>query len=616
MSSEEQKQQIITLHLSVKNIRTLCFAALVIILYAAFQYNFFRIIGERGFHGHDRLSESFILNRIVENRHAGFAPALIVRNGTWEHDSHTAVQSAYDDYFLNRKPTRGSWTYGPSAGLQGWVYAPIDAALRLFDMSGKRRLKYMHRMTALALALTLSAIILWIGIEFGFIAAVISLVSIISFPTLTQLGRNLYWMPFSWFLPMLWCWRYYVLRSPPERRDFIIFSIGFAILAGIKMLANFDYMPVMLMASGAVVVYGVSRHGFIWRNIFRHGFLLIATSIVTFFIALFITTMTSINKSERGGYWFGKINDRTYGDVLWVQGTSESSAWDVVKMHLTGDILGIPLIFLFSFLLLSGLACLLLIAFQDKDWRNRFWISPLWQRSAAVYLFGLLSFLAPVISFIVYKNHSYAHAMVFIFWSLPTLLILPATTWALVKKVKSQKAAIGTVLACLIIAPAATYSMNRPVVIYSHNVLKHKEKFLTSVEKIDNKTLQPIIISKFNVYFDPDEKWLIYKAKGIVSPKKRQNFFLHVFAEDPNMLKRKKNIEGGVEYLHQSPLLMDYIVENDFRGYIIRRKGTFFWKLPDYKIKAIRTGQFIERENAPPEKRWHNFWEGKAEIDE
>ena len=117
----------------------------------------------------------------------------------------------------------------------------------------------MNRITALALALALSAIILWIGVEFGFIGALISLIAIISFPVLTQTARNFYYMPFLWFLPMLWCWRYYVLRDPPEGRDLVIFSIGFSILACVKMLGGFDFMQAMIAAAGAVVIYGVKQ---------------------------------------------------------------------------------------------------------------------------------------------------------------------------------------------------------------------------------------------------------------------------------------------------------------------------------------------------------------------
>ena len=122
MSSEEQKRQTITLRLIAKHIRTICFAAMVIILYAAFQHNFFRVAKEGHFLWHHWGSQSFILNRIVENRHVGFSTTLIARHGMWTNDHLNAAQSVYDDYFLDRKPTGKSWYYNPSAGLQGWVY--------------------------------------------------------------------------------------------------------------------------------------------------------------------------------------------------------------------------------------------------------------------------------------------------------------------------------------------------------------------------------------------------------------------------------------------------------------------------------------------------------------
>ena len=71
---------------------------------------------------------------------------------------------------------------------------------------------------------------------------------------------------------------------------------------------------------------------------------------------------------------------------------SDSSVLDVIMIYLIDSLWGIPFIFLFSSLLLLGFIFLSIAALQDENWRDRFWMNPLWQKAAAIYLFGVLSF--------------------------------------------------------------------------------------------------------------------------------------------------------------------------------------------------------------------------------
>ena len=595
---------------------------MVIILYAAFQYNIFNAADNRSFHNKSP-DQSYVINRIIKNRHVGFETTLIWRKGMWSGNYTQAIESTYQDYFLDRKPTMGSWYYSQSAGLQGWFYTLIDAALRVLDLSGRERLEYMRKLTSLAFAIVLSALLVLIAAEFGIIGAALSLIAIIASPFLTFIAGDIYYMIFLGFLSILWCCRYYVSRDPPEGRDLVIFSIGFSILAFLNMLAGFDYISPVLASAAAVVVYGASKHGFVWPRIFRHGGLVSANILITF-AAAFLTTF-SLNLyildhsfEDMKEWWIGKITEKTYGgggNADQFIGVSDASVWDVVAIYLTDSISGIPLVFIFSFLLLSGLAFLLIIAFQDGNWRSRFWVNSLWQKSAALYLFGILSFLAPISKFVINTSHAYGHHVGAVFWSVPGLLFLLPAIWAMARLVRSTRLAIGMVIFCFIIASGAASFTNKWVDIHTPNVLKHKASFFASLEKINNKTLKPAIKSPVRVYIDLDEGRLVYISRSeICWNHAKHRFFIHVMPEDPNVLKQR-NIKGDMEIFNALPSQMDYIVRNRFRKNRLKRRCIFFWKLPDYKIKTIRTGQFIERKNVSPEKRWHNFWEGWADVE-
>ena len=203
-----------------------------------------------------------------------------------------------------------------------------------------------------------------------------------------------------------------------------------------------------------------------------------------------------------------------------------------------------------------------------------------------------------------------------VFWALPALLILPADHLeAMAQFVRSKRIAIRRCDRLFYHRTGCyAYSMNKPVLVYSPGVLKNKASFLQSLAKIDNGTIQPLIKSKFNVYFDPEKRRLIYTTPSFDLRFYTTRFFLHAFPEDQNIL-RKKNIDGAAQAFDASPMKMDYIVQNYFQNHNLMRGSIIFWKLPDYKVKRIRTGQFEERKNAPPEKRWHNFWEGWADLE-
>ena len=644
MSSEDQ-QQGITLRFNVKHIRTASFIAMMLVLYMSFYNNSFNVVDDWRFDTYKNTDNSYVIGQLIRNEHFGFSPLLIYSDGIWSHMHYQREQFIKNIYFSGNMPKKWEdwkhWKYYSTLGIQSFVYSPIDFALKGLGVMPKARLKYMKYMTALALAITLSVLVMWIAAEFGASAALIAFAAVFYSKYLTIYGSNIYSMIFLWFLPLLWCWRYYISRPPPEGRSLTLFCAGFFALTFMHMSQHLSYTIPTLVGSGAIIVYGLSKNGFlsqkIFQDILRHGGLLVASSLAAFITSVIITSIfiyTILNKSVAWilDHWNGKFLTRVWSktkanhpDQGW-SGAYESAFLDNFKLYFNIDIWGALSAFpIFIFLILSGLAFLLITAFQNKNSHARFWQNPLWQKSAALYLFGILSFLAGVMQFAMFKNHAYANTHIGpIVWSVPGLIIFPVVIWAMAQHIKARKMAASAATACLIAVPALTFPLNSSIYMDKFTeveMLMHRDKFLAPLKKIESGEFKPLISSRFNVYLDQDRRSLVYVTHKCGLKERSDRFFIHTFPYDIDVL-RKKNITSEAEAYNFS-LSGPFIAIIDDRPheqpvgskYFGMRTCIYFWRLPSYKVKKIRTGQYIERENAPPEQRYHNFWEGEADVE-
>ena len=620
--------------LNVKHIRSLCFAAMVIVLYISFYNNSFDVVDDWRFDYYHAMNDTLVVARLAKNEHSGFEFMLLWPRGHWARYHDQSANSIYQSYFSGTepKPLEGIYPnhpisiYRSTAGLQAVIYGLADSYMKFLGFEPKQRLKYMRRLTALALAITLSVFVMFIAAEFGVVGAGITFAAIFYSKYLTLYGSNMFLMLFFWFLPMLWCWRYYVLRAPPEGRAFIVFSAGFFALVLMKMLIGFDYMISILMGSGAVIVYGLSKSGFVWRRIFRHGSLLVVNAFAAFITALLITSIliyTIVKHSIEMiiDFWGGRFLSRVWfktdsGRPGWI-GAYETSFLDVFRHFFNFEIWGaLSAFYIFCFLILLGLVFLIMTALQENDKRLKFWMSSLWQRSAALYLLGILSFLATFAHIFIFKNHAYANPYdAPVVWSVPALIIFPAVIWAMAQLIKARAMAMSAAIVCL----AAMLILPFPLggLLYSNKFVKvemmmNRNKFVAPLKKVESGDFKLLFRSKFDVYFDKDKRQLVYITHQCGKRERNEEFFIHIFNMEGDVRVFSFPLTGACSLtLENRP--WEKPLGNRYYGI---RTCIYRWDLPNYKVKRIRTGQFEERKNAPPEKRWHNFWEGWADVDE
>ena len=446
---------------STRRLRAFWFVLMTVILFASFYKDAFGFSHPQDFFWHQIDSEAIVMMRLIEtDTHNFFSRGgLMINHHSWEIydedknkiDFASYFSSIYEFYFSDIRPVKFYekrkqenlfLPYISSIGLQGWIYGVFDQGLKLIGVEAKERWQYMQRATALALALTLAGLVMLIAFEFGKVGGALAFMFTLTSPWLTVFARNLYWMPFLWFLPMLWCWRYYVSRAPPRGRDLIIFSAGFFAIVFLVSLKSYEYLSSILVAAGAVVVYGCTKNNFDWPRLFRHGGLLVANGLMSFsmVVAVHLYVIGSYlgNFSRGWNLFVNNVLWRTHGPTEF-SGDGELgyvasySTLRVVGLYFDGALQNVfHLVHLkgyiiFPVLLLVGLACLIAPAVRGQNWRDQNW-----HRVASLALFFGLCMLAPLSWHILAKNHSVLHThMNYVLWHLPTLIILPALVWAL-----------------------------------------------------------------------------------------------------------------------------------------------------------------------------------------
>jgi hypothetical protein len=294
--------------------------------------------------------------------------------------------------------------YGSQFGAQGAMFA----ALNRWTGAG---LQPLRTVVALLLALTASGLSILYGrllpARFGGIFAVTLLLS----PWMTALGRNLYWVPFSWFVPAL-CGAVYALA---HRRTHRAVTLGILFLSvTLKCLAGYEYLSSILLLAAVPQMYNAISGRRPWRQELAALTTLCSVTVAGFVVALLIHGATVGETAWSGAWhillWVGR--KRTYGDPsLFPPGPAASLAAnpiDVLMMYLLKwrtDILPFVPGTLFPWL------CAIAVGWVGLSWARR---KAEWRSDLAL----LVACALPALSwYLLAKAHSAEHPHLnFVLW--------------------------------------------------------------------------------------------------------------------------------------------------------------------------------------------------------
>ncbi|MBN1439140.1 MAG: hypothetical protein JW929_07010 [Anaerolineales bacterium] len=417
--------------------------ASIVCLFLGFYLNFWGVVESGFFEDHQIVMESFIVGRILKTERdglfsAGGLPGLSGPDETPPDIENANYQFQYQAY-RDSLPIRSFTPYLSQNGMQGILFGILDGIL---PFSNSDKLSIFYGLTSLLLATVLAVILEWFRREFGWTAAIFSLISVIVSQWMTVFGRNLWWSTWAFYLPMVILLLYLNKVRGASRLNLIRFGAIVFFAVFLKCCFNgFEYITTTLTMMTAPFVYFAVLEQLGWKEI-TAGML---TAAVSSILAI-LSSMTALciqignvtgNFSDGVNHIFFSLLRRSYADPSLFpadyQASLTANPAEVVWIYLSGVYLDLKqwipstdpfianYIFKIRYLYLIFLFCAasIILHFLLREKSNSF----LRLRGQALIATLYLSFLAPLSWLVIFKAHSYVHTfMNNIIWQMPYTL--------------------------------------------------------------------------------------------------------------------------------------------------------------------------------------------------
>jgi hypothetical protein len=371
-------------------------------------------------------SQALVTAKIESTTPEARAPGIDALGLLYANPDQLAPNATLDWLTKGAKPTTTRYTpYQSQIGLPGYLFTALYH-LGFTTISSLQ----------LASSTLFVVVLLWFALLLGRITrpsfAVVFLVVSIGSPWLTIAGRNLYWVPWTWFLPA--CAAILVIRSSGRRRLLAVALLAAAFF--IKWASGYEYLTsVTLLAAAMPVLAAVfdrtrpTRP----RKVALDVGLVVLVGLVVFLFS--IVVLAFLVGAGDFGYGLSIVlqdaGKRTYGGIQTadpqIAASLAASPVDVVARYLFGwstNVVaigsGAPLSLVlgpksFWFLVIAAAAVVAVRLVQH----DRGWVRDAWLVAIALAI--------PLSWFIAAKGHSYIHA--FINFVLFYLISVGALIW-------------------------------------------------------------------------------------------------------------------------------------------------------------------------------------------
>jgi len=286
------------------------------------------------------------------------------------------------------------WKYPSQIGLQGFVFRGIAHVVRTTAIIGILRF-----LCCMILVTVLYFIAANSGRIYGGLFAVAFWFVLLTSPYFINFAPNLYWVEFTWFIPMLLgllCLKF------PEKRKWMYLLFFLAIL--VKCMCGYEYLSTIMLSG---IIFPAAE----WvgckesrRSLFK-CVLFSGLSMLSGFVVAAVTHVCIISREffegnpVKGLEFFKNniVSKRTFGNALLfderIKDSLQASVWDVMKIYLWDSAYS-------KFLLCLILLSIIMLVFDrlifKKDHRTHL----------ALVLLQLLSVLSWLI---LAKSHSFDH---------------------------------------------------------------------------------------------------------------------------------------------------------------------------------------------------------------
>ena len=394
------------------------FVVLFVLLIPVFLVNAAGTAKPETFHSWERSSESLVLAKIESDRtsRAVDSYGLLRAQPDWN-----SPYSTIDSPTVGSDGAKDYRSYLSQLGLTGYLYSA------LYQYTPCSSLTCLHLVSSVLFSLLLVFLVFLLGLITRRSFAVAFLLSMVASPWIVTMGRNLYWSPWLWLLPVCAAALFVLARKRSRRIAALALVFGAFIL---RFASGYEFITSMSLMAVAVPVLA-----FIFQDDFSRGPLIraakdalgvFAASLAAFVAVLLVHTSARGAGSISEGIrlvWQGDVLRRTYG--------SAEDFTDAYSASLNAGPLSILRKYLFEwktdFMTIGSGApfsisfgplslwilisiCLLIVAFRFAA-HDRLWV-----RDLALLV---VTALIPVSWYVLGKSHSYIHTHInFVLWYL------------------------------------------------------------------------------------------------------------------------------------------------------------------------------------------------------
>jgi len=383
---------------------------LIVIATACFQNNFLKFSDKNLFFEFGKESEALVIGGIVADDFSldkkGANIGFISKDDVFKYPKNKL--DGYAVFSGKTKNTKLVFApYKSQYGVQGVVFSKIH---RIFGFNGLYQLQSIN---SILLAIVVVSLFFLYRHIYDNRFAVIFLITMLSSPWIVSFARNLYWVPFLWFLPALLAAIMYL------KKGVVVCSIlllGIVASVFIKSLAGYEYLSTITLFACSVFMvapFFKTSDRDLPGNL-RLFVLVFIACVIGFVCALLV------HANMRGDTILSGLKNileqdvkrRTYGDSSLFapvyKASLESSPLAVIKTYVISW--GTPLV-----AWLPGKLFKFLICFASIGILYKFSTKHITMKREAILL--VFFFIVPASWFVLAKGHSYIHTQLnYVLW--------------------------------------------------------------------------------------------------------------------------------------------------------------------------------------------------------
>ncbi len=387
------------------------------ILFLGFQRNQWQVINAKKFNTFQRDVESYVVARMVISRQAGlFSYGGLI--GWGDIDIQTVLRSEdyehqFETYFRDQN-FESYWTKRSHPSFQAIFFSALDS---LSPLSSTTNFRSFRALTSALLALTFSGIIVWFYSELGLLSALIVLISLVISPWPTLFGRNLFFVTWVFYFPMLILLFWFRAETSNFRySNRLIFWVVFVLILFKCLFNGYDFILPTLGMTATPLIFYAQRQG--WdKTLFARRF---ATTVAAAFLAIISSFLIlAIQVALATGEPFAGIDFILTNTLIRTSGLDTDtvlqtiSLWSVLNVYFRESYLHSIHIPFWSLIVLFGGVSMIY-------WGLRKWRAIPSIPGDSLVLTTWFTLLSPLSWYIIFKSLAYYHThMNYLPWLMP-----------------------------------------------------------------------------------------------------------------------------------------------------------------------------------------------------